>query len=485
MTKINLRLNAIHIKISKRLIVYGLSKKQLAHMQNHFQIKNPKYEEAKRMGRWLQKLSQFLLYAHRKKDRIIIPVGALNEVIDIIKTKFKRKVIIYNNRTSIPIDMGKFKGKLKPYQKKSSTLAREHDFSCICAPTGAGKTVIAIHAILKRKQRTLIVVHTKELMEQWKQRLNAFLYLDNMDLGYIGGGKKERLGDKITIALIQTLKNRIKEYGDEFGHIVVDECHRIPATTFGETINGFKAKYLLGLSATPYRRDKLEKAIFWHLGPIVSDVPSSVLFRNETILTPDFFIQHTSFDSNVPTSQWALLMNDLLKNPKRNLKIVRGIFKEVNDKKRKGNIIVLSERVFQCHIMSQVLLTFSKRMKKPIPEKNVSILTGEVKHEKRQEIVCGMNENTTNRKVIFATGSLIGEGFDCGNISTMFLASPIKYKGRVIQYIGRVLRPDDEKTKPYVYDFIDDFITPLARSGRERIKTYEATYKNAEITTRY
>ena len=153
-------------------------------------------------------------------------------------------------------------------------LAR--DFGTLNSATGSGKTIMALYMVARRQQPTLIIVHTKDLAAQWTQRIEAFLGIAADKVGVIGAGKNV-VGQEITIALVQSLYKCVEDVAEHIGFLVVDECHRCPSRTFTEAVSGFDARYMLGLSATPWRRDKLSKLIFWHLGDVHHEVDKNRL----------------------------------------------------------------------------------------------------------------------------------------------------------------------------------------------------------------
>ena len=168
-----------------------------------------------------------------------------------------------------------------------------HDFTVLQAPTGSGKTVMALSVIAERKQPALIIVHGKELLNQWIDRIVAFLDIPRDEIGVIGGGKK-RLGDKITVGIINSIYPVARDIRQHFGHIIVDECHRTPSRTFTSAVSAFDSKYMLGLSATPYRRDGLTKLIGWYMGRKV-EVKQANLTEQDIVFNVEVITRETRF----------------------------------------------------------------------------------------------------------------------------------------------------------------------------------------------
>jgi superfamily II DNA or RNA helicase len=226
---------------------------------------NPKYLENARMGRWNRGVSKELRFFDKVgSNGLWIPRGYIRHLVNMCR-KEGIAYIINDQRRSLPEVNFTFKGKLKPFQKNAVDIVMAKEFGTLSAPTGSGKTVMALFMIAQRKQPTLIIVHTKELAFQWIERIETFLNIPSDQVGLIGSGQR-RIGNKITVALVQSLYRCAEEVAPSIGHLVVDECHRAPSRTFTEAVTEFDSRFMLGLSATPFRRDKLSKLIFWHLG---------------------------------------------------------------------------------------------------------------------------------------------------------------------------------------------------------------------------
>jgi len=239
--------------------------------------------------------------------------------------------------------------------------------------------------------------------------------------------------------------------------LIVDENHKIPSRTFTEAVTAFDSKYMLGLSATPWRRDKLSKLIYWHIGDVSHEVDKAGLIENGDILQADVIIRETNFTTCLdPSTEYSKMLSALTEDVERNRLIACDVAAET--RKTKGICLVLSDRKAHCEALQQVIAN----------DYHVSsaLLTGDVPTKQRQKIVNRLNKGKI--KVLIATGQLIGEGFDCKGLSTLFLATPIRFDGRVLQYLGRVLRPAKGKAKPMVYDYIDSRVGVLRVSAKAR-----------------
>lgn len=447
----------IQIKVSKRVMIYGAPIEIKNLIQKKYTIPNPVFWENHKRGRNNHDIEKDIEVYKRNRAMISVPLGCLEDIMQM----FNKKGIVFNLvdlRKTAPVKFA-FKGQLKDFQQPACRAMVEYDTGTLQAATGAGKTVMGLRIVAERSQRTLILVHTKELLNQWIDRIQTFLDCTRAEIGIIGGGKF-RIGRRITVGMVQTVCNRLNEIKREFGMIVTDECHRCPSKTFSEVVESLYCKYTLGLSATPFRRDGLTKFIFWYLGPVRHKVDRNNLFDIGQIVNPIFYKRETNFTSSYSFQRnYQGAMGDLVCNFARNVLVC----KDVKEEYDKGETcLVLTDRKGHCTAMADILCH-----KFNLP---VSILTGSTKTKERKNIVSGINSG--NIKLIVATGQLIGEGFDSNNLSCMFLTTPLKFSGRVLQYIGRVMRPSKSGDRPKVYDYVDVLEPVLRKSFDSRVTVY-------------
>ena len=415
-------------------------------------LENPKYRDAVKYGRWVgKKLKRKLTFYTAKDDTITFPRGFANQAV-LICRKHNFTITIIDKRTSRQSVELEFNGSLRPYQKKACDAVLEREFGVLEAATGSGKTVMAAYTIAKRRQPTLILIHTKELLYQWRDRIETFL---DKAPALIGDGSYE-IGP-VTVGLIHTVRKRLDDLPCHFGHIVVDEAHRTPSSMFTEIIKTFDCRYMLGLSATPFRRDGLTELIYWHIGDLVHRVSAKELDQHGAVLKPVITYKKTAFTFNYRRN-YQDLMAALTQDSKRNDLIVADICREV--KKATGTALVVSDRVAHCEALCEILA-----------ERGVQaqLLTGRLSSDERSVIVNDVQQGRT--KVLVATIQLIGEGFDCPGLTTLFLSTPIKFTGRLTQVIGRILRPAAGKT-PKVFDYLDP-VGVLEASAKVRQQVYE------------
>lgn len=421
---------------------------------------NPKYIQAKKYGLFIgsdtpPKL-QFFSY-RRQEDVFYIPRGYLFYLIKTMKAEcveFK----IEDKTTLLPKLDVSFKGIPRDYQKIAVDKMSKYPIGVLESSTGSGKTFMGINLIAIRRQPTLIIVHTKELVQQWLKSIKDFL---GYDAGVLGDGKF--ILKDISVGIVQTVRNNMEELKDRFGHVICDETHRCPSTMWTDVLSQFSARYYLGLSATAIRNDGLGEAIFAFIGPKIHRVDPTHLQDVGAVLKPQVIRVPTRY-GYMYRGDYSSMVSDLASNEVRNRLIVECICRDI--KLYNSSILVVSDRVQHCVELQSIL--DSKKIKSVLLASNLST-------ENRKKIVADMKSG--KEKVAFATVQLVGEGFDAKNIHAIFLCTPIKWKGRLVQVVGRVLRPEDGKTAR-VYDFRDDNVAALRKIGKERDKTYKTYWGN-------
>ena len=429
-----------------------------AEIKDRLTIVNPVWTENDKMGRWNGDTPHLLRYYEERYSGLILPRGFFFQLIGIAK-QYRERFQIEDHRRILPEINFQFYGQLRPFQQEVIRTMLFHDMGTLAAPTGAGKTIMALYLISQRKQPALIITHTKELLNQWTDRIKQFLGIPSSETGKIGDGER-RMGKKITVALVQTLYKCSSQVFPHIGCLVVDECHRAPARTFTKAVSAFDCKFVTGLSATPWRRDRLSKLIFWYVGNVIHEVKKESLIKTGDVLPVEVIVRETNFlPQSDPTNEYSQMLSELTEDQDRNNLIVQDVVREAQN--GSGICLVLSDRKSHCETIHSLLSR--KRIKS-------HVLTGDLSNGNRKETVEALNSGRI--KVLIATGQLIGEGFDCKELSTLFLTTPIRFDGRLIQYLGRVLRPAPGKGKARLYDFVDKFVGPLKAAAISRRRVY-------------
>ncbi|WP_432803753.1 DEAD/DEAH box helicase [Chitinophaga horti] len=342
-----------------------------------------------------------------------------------------------------------FKATLRDYQQQGVSATVKKDIGVVVAPPGSGKTLIGLKIIADKQQPALIVVHRKQLMEQWAERIETFLGIPTHKIGKIGQGKYKP-GKLITLATIQSLVKAIantsnSDLTSSFGTILIDECHHIPAETYRSTIQQFNSYYQYGLTATPFRKYNDGKLIFIHLGDVITEISNQQVTKSPQ---PTIVIRDTSLDVpyNQKTDRFETLSKILVHDSSRNSLILKDILKELGSGKR---VVVLTERkehidsLYQCLKQSYEAITLSGDD------------SASSRNAKWKQLKSG------NYQVLITTGQFFGEGTDLDNASCLFLVYPFSFEGKLIQYIGRVQRSE---IAPVIYDYRDvkiDYLNKL------------------------
>lgn len=446
----------IKIKLGGTALVKGLNDTVLQDLEEMLTYKNPKYQDALRHGRYIgDKVQPYLYYFARKKNNIVIPRGMLNYLMG----KIWDEDVQLKDNTVCPAmsEEYEFTSTLRDYQKPAVKDACSKRYGILEASTGAGKTVMATSYVIRRKTRALVLVHSKELQNQWVEQFHK--HTNIVDIGLIGNGHYECRD--VTIGIINSVYTRLDDLKDKFGTLILDECHRAIGEMWIKTINGLRPKYQLGLSATPFRRDKLTRVLYQMIGPQLHKVDRKQLQSSGAILVPEIIRKTTGFTYNFQ-NDYSSMLACLTKDEKRNAQIADDIIK---DYKRYGEpIMVVTDRVHHCNTICELLRRH--KLMKPV------VLTGKMTKDKRRKNVDSIKAGISN--VLIATVSLLGEGFDAPDLSALFLASPIKFGGRVIQVGGRILRPSGSGEAPRIYDYRDNRIKTFLHMGWSRDRTYRS-----------
>ncbi len=420
-------------------------------LKKRLTIDNPQYIAAKKYGRWIgKKLKPQLKYYDPVPTGLRFPRGFSNQAVLLCRQFYGHDPEIVDRRRLLPEVDFTFGGELRPYQEEAVAIASAKSFGVIEAGTGSGKTVMALALIAKRCQPTLVVVHTKELLYQWQERTRQFLGLTP---GLIGDGKFAV--QPVTIAIVNSARKHVAELVPFFGQLIVDECHRVPANLFTDVVSRFDCHYLLGLSATAFRSEgEMTKLIYYYMGDRLHRVDRDELKATGAILKPQVIRAATPFTYRY-RGDYQALIKALVVHEGRNRQILADILKVVREG-GSGTALVVSDRVSHCEFFVEKLKAHGVK---------AVLLHGQVGPEERSAIVAAVKNGEV--EVLVATLQLISEGFDCPGLSTLFLTTPISFEGRLLQVIGRIMRPAEGK-QARVFDYIDENIPALLRSARAR-----------------
>ncbi|MDF1573186.1 MAG: DEAD/DEAH box helicase family protein, partial [Bacteroidales bacterium] len=457
----------LHIKLSNVVLLNrsGITPKLISFLKEELNFANSEYFIKKKTGKSTWGTERYYRFIVESEHEVIIPRGFIGKLISYCKQQNidfefqdeRKKLTSITFTTNI---------NLRSHQKSAIDAVSRKQFGVITAPPGSGKTVIGLKIIVEKEQPALIIVHRKQLLDQWVERIQAFLGIPNNEIGRIGQGKAKP-GKSITVAMIQSLgkyldKQGTDEFKRSFGTIIVDECHHIPAETYRNTISKLSSYYQYGLTATPFRKGNDGKIIFIHLGEIIADIKPQEI---EQYKRARVIVRDTTLDVpfNSKTDQFETLSKVLIHDSARNKLILEDIAVELNKGKK---AVIITER--KEHIYS--LYQFLKQTFEVI---TLSGDDSEGSRKAKWQIL-----NSGNYQALVTTGQFFGEGTDLQNASCLFLVYPFSFKGKLIQYIGRVQRSE---ITPVIYDYRDRKIEYLNRLFLKRNTYYRNFDRQATL----
>ena len=430
-------------------------------------FQNPEFYKAQAMRLPTYDKPRIIACAEDHPKHVALPRGCLDDVKGLL-SDLKVPILIKDERRQGQSLNVSFHGELRPDQNTAAKEMLAHDIGVLSATTAFGKTVVASWLIAKRGVNTLVLVHRRQLQEQWVDRLSTFLGIPTKSIGMIGGGRK-RITGMIDVAVIQSMSRKgvVDDVVGQYGHVIVDECHHLSAQSFEQVVHQAKAKYVTGLSATVTRKDGHHPIIFMQCGPVrhrvnAREQAAARPFEHVVCVRPAAFKLVKAADPNV-IAQFRDLYNELIADEGRNQLICGDILQSLRDGR---SPIVLTER-------NEHLDTLAK------------LLSNEVKHlitlrggMGRKALRAATDELAaipqTEERVLLATGRFIGEGFDDARLDTLFLTLPVSWHGTIAQYVGRLHRLHDKKKEVRVYDYADLNVPMLARMFDRRCRGYEA-----------
>lgn len=430
-------------------------------------FQNPEFYRAQSMRLPTYDKPRVIHCAEEYHQHLALPRGCLDEVKQLLK-ELKIKVVLRDERCpGVPFD-AQFCGILRAEQQAAAEAVLKQDIGVLAATTAFGKTVVAAWLIAQRRVNTLVLVHRQQLLEQWIERLSAFLEVPAKTIGRLGGGKKKLTG-VLDVALIQSLvrKGRVDERVEAYGHVVVDECHHVSARSFEMVVRRAKARFVTGLSATVTRKDGHHPIILMQCGPLRYRVDAKRQaatrpFAHHVIVRPTAFYSIAAPEED-PRVEFQMVCNALRNDDARNGMICADVVGTLNEGR---SPLLLTERVEHLEQLAQ-------RLSPQVP--HVIVLHGGLGQKAVRETRARLTDLSGNSSfVILATGKYIGEGFDDPRLDTLFLTLPVSWRGTIAQYVGRLHRLHDGKREVRVYDYADLNVPMLSRMFERRCQGYEA-----------
>ena len=458
--KLIITLNKI-ISISRA----GINSALINFLKEELNFANAEFIIKKKVGRNTFGTERYFKFIEETENQIIIPKGFVGKVLRFCRDN-KIEYDFIDERKQLPTIVFNFNATLREHQNATITVTDKKDIGVIVAPPGSGKTVVGLKIIAQKQQPALIIVHRKQLAEQWIERIETFLGIPKNDIGKIGQGKT-KIGKCLTIATIQSLAKELEKPEaaniiNAFGIIIVDECHHIPADTYRTTVAKLNSFYLYGLTATPFRKYNDGKLIFIHLGEIISELkPQDIGTHKQAKI----IIRITELDVpfNSKTDKFETLSKILIHDSTRNKQVLEDVINELNTGKK---IVIITERKEHIDSLNQYLKQSYETV----------TLSGEDSESNRANKWKILKEGSY--QVLITTGQFFGEGTDLQNVQCLFLVYPFSFEGKLIQYIGRVQRSE---VAPTIYDYRDIKIDYLNKLFLKRNSYYRKIEKQATL----
>ncbi len=430
-------------------------------------FQNPEFYRAQAMRLSTWDKPRIISCAEDTPAHIGLPRGCLDDLLSLLKSLKIKPRIRDERQPGTPLDVS-FTGTLRPEQQTAAKALLAHDTGVLSATTAFGKTVLAAHLIAARKTNTLILVHRKQLLEQWVDRLATFLDVPAKSIGRLGGGRRKLTGN-LDVALIQSVvrKGVVNDMVANYGHLIIDECHHLSAQSFELVVRRAKAKFVLGLSATVTRKDGHHPIITMQCGPIRHRVDAKAQaetrpFSHHVIVRPTGFLTLTEPTEDARTA-FQTIFQEIYTCEPRNLLIRDDVLAAVNDGR---SPLILTERTEHIQILAELLRPHISHL---------IILQGGMTRKALQEALDQLQSIPEDEpRIILATGKFIGEGFDDPRLDTLFLTMPVSWRGIIAQYAGRLHRLHHGKKEVRVHDYADLDVPMLARMFDKRCAGYES-----------
>ena len=437
----------------------GMPPAMLAALKHLASLHNPDFYEKEKLRFSTWNTPRFIRCYRETLGQLLLPRGLREKAAKIVAEGGSELVVVDDRGDDGTIDVS-LRAKLTPAQAAAADVVTRHVLGTLVAPPGSGKTVIGCALIAHHRVPSLVLVDREPLVEQWRDRLVTHLDLEPKQVGQLGGGRNKQTGI-VDVAMVQSLARRedIAEVTSRYGLVVVDECHHVPAVTFERAVRQIPARRWLGLTATPYRRDGLQALMSMHCGPVRHTMSAPV---GSALRSLALIVHETDHLADEDGQHIQATYRGLVEDARRTAAICADVAVAVAAGR---NCLVLTRWKEHLDSISEILTARGVE---------ILVMHGQMGKKARAAVMghLGTAPEGAAGLVLGATASLIGEGFDCPPLDTLFLAFPIRFKGNVVQYVGRVLRPTEHKTRIEVHDYVDVHVPVLARMHDERRRAY-------------
>jgi superfamily II DNA or RNA helicase len=427
-------------------------------------FQNPEFYKKQKMRLSTATTPRVICCAEDHPEHIALPRGCRDDLADLLGGSGVNILIEEKRNGGEPVEF-RFRGRLTAMQSEAAKILLSHDNGVFVAPPGAGKTVVGAYLTAARGRNTLVLVHRKPILDQWIARLSSFLGLEPKGIGRIGGGKNSPTG-RLDVAMIQSLvrKGEVRDVVARYGHVIVDECHHLPAVSFERVLSEVKARFVTGLTATPYRWDGHQPIIHMQLGPARFSASRRGRTEERTF-EQRLIVRETEFDAGRlgPDPGIQKIYAALATDENRNTLIFDDVLKALEEGR---SPVLLPERKNHLDLLAERFRKFTHHL---------VVLKGGMTTTERKKAMEHLDSiPAAGERLVLATGRYIGEGFDDARLDTLFLALPVSWKGTLVQYAGRLHRQRPDKREVRIYDYVDRNVPVLARMFEKRVKGYRA-----------
>jgi superfamily II DNA or RNA helicase len=441
----------------------GLPSPLLNHIKRLAAFQNPEFYKKQSLRLSTALTPRVIACAEDLPQHVGLPRGTRSALESLLR-EYDISLELEDKRSSGESVDFRFRGELTPVQQKAVNALLGYDLGVFVAPPGVGKTLVGTFLVAARACSTLVLVHRRPLLDQWVAQLSLFLGIETKEIGQIGSGKKTGNG-RLDVAMIQSLvrKDSVQDVVASYGQVIVDECHHLPAVSFERVLAEVKARYIVGLTSTPQRRDGHQPITEMQLGPVRFTVDP----RSQAAQRPfmhKLIVRETKFKMmSEATPSIQQLYAALSTDEKRNRLILDDVIQALEEG---HSPILLTERKDHLEYFAAHFKRFTR---------NLVVLQGRMSTKERHQAKGRLAAIPGNEeRLILATGRYIGEGFDDTRLDTLFLALPISWKGTLIQYTGRLHRLCASKTEVRIFDYVDREVPMLLRMFENRLRGYRA-----------
>jgi superfamily II DNA or RNA helicase len=458
--------STVRAVIAQRLFVEkrDLPSALLDRMMRLAAFQNPEFYKKQRLRLSTALVPRIIACGETLSSYISLPRGCQPDLHALLEELGVQLLVEDQRETGTPIDY-EFQGRLTPVQQQAVAALLPHDIGVFVAPPGVGKTVVGTYLVAARARNTLILVHRQALLDQWVNQLALFLGIAPKVVGQVGSGKQKPNG-ALDVAMLQSLvrKGDVKDLVAGYGHVIVDECHHVPAVSFEQVLSAVKSRYVTGLTATPRRRLGHHPIAEMQLGPVRILLDS----RSQAASRPfvhRLIVRDTGTNLALIPDQAVIqeIYGLLAASERRNDLIFNDVVAALEEGR---SPILLTERRDHLDYFATRLAPFAKHL---------VVLHGGMRSRARRAAIEQLATVPAGEEhLVLATGRYIGEGFDHARLDTLFLALPISWKGTLVQYAGRLHRLHPEKSEVRIYDYVDREVPMLARMFERRLKGYHA-----------